>query len=310
MFYFYDDLFLRHDTGYGHPENPGRLEAVMEYLGRQDGFSKWELLPRRFATKKEILSNHTPALWEKLARLSQSGGGAVDSDTILGPESFDAAHLAAGSGLAAADAVLDPKQNGTSALLLLRPPGHHARRDQAMGFCLFNNIAICARYLKQKGIERIAILDWDVHHGNGTEESFYKDPDVLYISSHQHPCYPGTGQAADTGEGAARGCNLNVPLPPHSGDAEYKRVYENQIFPRLREFAPEFLLISAGFDAHSKDPLAQMQLSSGFFEWVTQGSLEAVAESSRKRCISFLEGGYHHEALAESCELHAAVLQA
>lgn len=309
MYYFTDELFLQHDTGRGHPENPARLDAILDRLHKQSWFNELQMLPRRFASQKELLSNHSAVHLENLAKTCQGTGGAFNADTIVSPESFDAAYLAAGAGLAASDAVMAADTaKSKKALLLVRPPGHHATRDQAMGFCLLNNIAICAHYLKTLGLRRIAILDWDVHHGNGTEESFYKDASVLYISIHQQPCYPGTGLIEDIGQGAGEGFNLNVPMDPGSRDIDYQSAIADQVLPRLQEFLPEILLLSAGFDAHIKDPLANQQLTSGFYEWVTRQVAQATQHSTMGRSISFLEGGYHHEALAESVELHAAAL--
>ena len=308
MYLFTHELFHRHDTGPYHPESAHRLESIMNRLVKQSYYGKLKLLEQRFATQAEVALNHDKLLIDQIEGTSLKGGGAIDSDTIVSPDSYRAALLAAGSGLEAVEQILSPEHNQNQAILLVRPPGHHACRRQSMGFCLFNNVAICARYLLQKGLKKIAIVDWDVHHGNGTEESFISESSVFYISIHQHPCYPGTGFAEQMGEGPGKGFNLNVPLPAGSSDRDYQKAFESFIFPALIDYQPEFLLISAGFDAHKEDPLANMQLSSGFYEWATHALLDCVKEFTKSRTISFLEGGYHLGALAESVDYHLATM--
>lgn len=302
MLFFTDDLFLKHNTGSGHPENARRLESIMNRLIKQSWFNNLEMLPGRVASELEICLNHSKNHFDYVRQSWKNHRTSLDPDTVISENSFDAALLAAGAGLSAADAIMDNK--GKQASLLLRPPGHHAITNQSMGFCIFNNIAICARYLLERGIKKIVILDWDVHHGNGTQDSFYDESEVLFISLHQYPCYPGSGAAVETGKGRGAGFNLNLPLSPGSNDEDYKKIIIDRILPEIEKFEPEFLLISAGFDAHSADPLAQMELSSGFFEWVTTRVLKTTQSSTLGRTISFLEGGYNLNALAESVECH------
>ncbi|MCE9599851.1 MAG: histone deacetylase, partial [Spirochaetia bacterium] len=213
---------------------------------------------------------------------------------------------AAGAGIAAADAIR--AGNLDRALLLVRPPGHHSLHDRAMGFCLFNNVAICARHLQSIGFAKIAIVDWDVHHGNGTQDAFYNDPSVYFISLHQYPFYPGSGSAAERGQGNGHGFTLNIPMAAGRGDTEYKRAFKEQITPELDRFEPDFILISAGFDAHRDDPLAQMSLTAASYEWMSRELLEVAGRHCNGNIISFLEGGYDLEALADSVEAHAQTL--
>lgn len=303
---FTDDLFLEHDTGRSHPETARRLDSIRARLERQGYFGKFAELERRFATPEEIGLNHTQDHVRTVAAACKPGGGFLDGDTVVSEQSFEAARLAAGVGLAAADAI--KAGSIQRALLLVRPPGHHSLETRAMGFCLFNNIAICARYLQSIGYAKVAILDWDVHHGNGTEASFYDDPTVLFISTHQYPFYPGTGAAGDRGTGAGSGFTLNVPMAAMAADAEYRAAFEDQVLPALMDFQPDVLLISAGFDAHRDDPLAMIQLQTSSYEWMTERIRAFAEEHCGGRVISFLEGGYNLDALAESVEAHAAVL--
>lgn len=304
--FFTDDLFLKHDTGPGHPESPDRLTSVQDLLYKQSYFNQLEMLFVRPATVEEIALNHDKKYIQHVEIFCKDGGRSLDADTIVSGSSYQAAALAVGAGLAAADALLDKKYKRS--LLLLRPPGHHSLQDRSMGFCLFNNVAICARYFLSKGMQRVAIVDWDVHHGNGTEASFYDQDNVLFISTHQYPYYPGTGAADDTGVGAGRGFTLNLPMAAGSGDAELNKAFEEQLIPGLKEFQPEVVLISAGFDAHRADPLAMLNLSTEFFAQATRRLTEVADEFANGRVISFLEGGYNLKALAESVEAHAAAL--
>ena len=303
---FTDDLFLEHDTGFGHPENARRLVAVRNKLEKQSYWSRLNKLKPRVATMEEIALIHDADYAFMVRDFCQKRGGYLDGDTVVSARSWDAAVLAAGVGIEAAAraSARDIKR----ALLLVRPPGHHALVDRAMGFCLFNNIAICARSLQKLGHAKVAILDWDVHHGNGTEAVFYDDPDVLYISLHQYPFYPGTGAAADTGSGAGQGANLNLPMPAGSEEDDYKRAFERRVLPKLEEFAPAAVLVSAGFDAHHLDPLASIQLKTSSFAWMTEKIVKFTDEYCQGRLISFLEGGYNLEALADSVEAHLAAL--
>lgn len=304
--FFTDDVFLRHDTGAAHPENIRRLEAIRARIEKQPYFGRFTQLTRREASLEEIGRVHAIDYAERVAEACRQGGGRLDADTSVSPDSYKAAVVAAGAGLEAADRV--DAGEIQRALLLLRPPGHHSLHDRAMGFCLFNNVAVAARHLQAKGYERIAILDWDVHHGNGTEATFYDDPGVLFISTHQYPFYPGTGAASDVGRGKGAGFTLNVPLAGGSDEADYRRAFDEQVMPKLEDYQPQILLISAGFDAHKADPLAGMRLETRSYEWMSRRVLEFADQHCKGRVISFLEGGYDLDALAESVDAHAQVL--
>ena len=228
---------------------------------------------------------------------------ALDPDTIISRDSFEAALFAAGAVIEGIDLICDGEID--NAFCMVRPPGHHARPSQAMGFCIFNNIAVGARYIQKKyRLERILIVDWDVHHGNGTEEIFYQDPSVFYISLHQYPHYPGTGSGQSRGAGKGKGFNLNIPMQAPSGDAEYIKVFQEIIVPVLKDFKPEFILISAGFDGHKDDPLSSLTLTEhGYYE-MTKIIKEAAALYSKNRIVSILEGGYNLTSLANSVHSH------
>jgi acetoin utilization deacetylase AcuC-like enzyme len=296
--FLYDEYCLLHDTGPGHPERPARLRAIREGLERS---GLWDTLLHLNVGKAKhewIEAVHPSQHIATIEGISLSGGGMVDADTVMSAESYDAALLAAGGAVAGCAAVM--KGVCDTAFSAMRPPGHHAERDHAMGFCLFNNVAIAARYLQREhGLERIAIFDWDVHHGNGTQHIFEEDPTVLYISTQQHPLYPGTGMSSETGRGAGEGFTLNIPLPAGCGDEEYRAVFPT-IEAKIREFSPEFLLISAGFDAHRDDPLANMLVTADGFRWMMRRMLDLAAAECNGRLVAVLEGGYHLEALAQS----------
>lgn len=301
-----DDLFLEHRTGSGHPETHHRLISIRNRLEQQDYYGRFRSLEAHPASEDDLLRVHTREHIDRIQSISEQGGGHLDGDTPASPRSYDAALLAAGAGTAAGDAVISGEID--RAVLLVRPPGHHALQKRAMGFCLFNNIAICARHLQSRGTERIAILDWDVHHGNGTEATFYEDAGVLFVSLHQYPFYPGTGAASDTGRGAGAGTTLNLPMVSGSDDGDYRRAFQERVLPALEKFQPQTLLISAGFDGHFRDPLGGLNLSTEIFEWMTRQARDFAAAHCRDRIISFLEGGYDLEALADSVEAHAAAM--
>lgn len=260
------------------------------------------------ADESSIVRVHAPEYLERARQRCAQGAGILDTpDVVVSTGSFDAAVLAAGSALSLADWVMGaPGRNGFA---LLRPPGHHAEQSFAMGFCLFNNAAIAARHFQNRyGLERIMILDWDVHHGNGTQHLFEEDPSVFYVSLHQYPFYPGTGAPWETGIGKGEGTTLNCPMKAGAGDAEYERAFRERIAPAVEAFKPDAIIVSAGFDAHEKDPLGGVCLSTGMFGWMTARVLEWADRYSRGRVLSLLEGGYHPRALAESVERHMAVL--
>ncbi len=292
----FHENYLLHDTG-GHPESKERLVAIMDHLERVGLLSELTPVEAREATPQEVALNHSLEYIEWVRRFCEKGGGRLDADTVACPHTYKAALWAVGGALAAVDAVLEGRCS--SVFCALRPPGHHALRARAMGFCVFNNVAIAARYALDKGLERILIVDWDAHHGNGTQDSFYATPKVLYFSTHQSPLYPGTGRAEETGDGPGRGYTINCPLPPGSGDEVFMGVFERVLLPRAREFSPQLILISAGYDAHSYDPLASLDLSTrGFGELARK-----IAKLSREHqapVVALLEGGYSLSALAES----------
>ena len=288
--------FADHVTPPGHPERVGRGEVLLSVAADLRAAGAEVVEPRR-VTDDELLRVHDGAY---LTLLRETAGRAValDPDTFTSPETYEVARLAAGAAAGAVDAVLDGG-TGTRAIALVRPPGHHAERARAMGFCFFNNIAVAAAHARARGVARVAIVDYDVHHGNGTQASFYDDPNVLFISSHQYPYYPGTGAAGDTGTGRGRGFTVNLPLSAGAGDADYERVFREVAFPVLRQFAPELILISAGFDAHADDPLGGMRLSAGEFVRLTAAIGTIADDCCRGRVVALTEGGYDLKALAD-----------
>jgi acetoin utilization deacetylase AcuC-like enzyme len=293
-----DREFLKHLPGQGHPERPERLRVLLD-LAESLNPAAFQLLPPRPASQSEIELCHAPnyvKLVESTASLSRY---ALDGDTVTSQESFNVALLATGGFLRLLDSVA--ARESSNGFAMVRPPGHHALRNQAMGFCLFNTIAIGAQYLKAAhGAKRIAIVDWDVHHGNGTQEAFYNDPSVLFISTHQFPFYPGTGGIAEVGEKAGTGYTLNVPLPSGCGDAEYLRVFRDIVVPAVARFAPEWILISAGFDPHRRDPLAGMNVTEHGFSMMSRAMLRLAEAYCGGKIAFLLEGGYDLAALKSS----------
>jgi acetoin utilization deacetylase AcuC-like enzyme len=272
---------------------------------RQRGGDVWE---PRAATDEEILRVHER---DHLTLIAETAGRAVaiDADTFTSPETYDVARLAAGAAVTAVDHVLAGGP-GTRAMALVRPPGHHAERNRAMGFCYFNNVAIGAAHARARGLARVAIVDYDVHHGNGTQWSFYDEPSVLFISSHQFPYYPGTGAADEIGTGAGRGFTVNLPLAAGATGADYERAYEAIAWPILRAFKPELILVSAGFDAYTDDPLAAMRLEADAFGRLT-ASIAAIAdECCDGRMVAITEGGYDLKGLADSLRATVHALEA
>lgn len=304
-----DQLFERHDTGIGHPETAGRVKAVAEKLKTEGLVEKCQRLKFRQATDGEILLCHTPD-YLKLVKKEidgQSGGQLSTGDTVFGKESLDVAGKAVGGVLNAVDAVMSGEVG--NAFAVVRPPGHHASADRGMGFCIFNQIAIAARYAQKKhDLERVLIVDWDVHHGNGTQDIFYKDGSVVYFSTHQHPWYPGTGMAKESGEGKGVGATINHPLPAGTGMLEVEEVFKKCLLPKMAEFRPQMVLLSAGFDSRVGDPLGQFLLSDDDFIQLTKLLLELAEEHCEGRLVSVLEGGYSLEGLASAAAAHLSAL--
>lgn len=289
--------FLGHETG-AHVENPRRLLAIDAELKRQGLFTGRPEISFAPASREAVERVHDARYLDLLEQVSEAGGAWLDADTMIGPDSYDVASLAAGAGIAAVDAALA----GTSSrsMVLARPPGHHATGQGGMGFCLINTIAVAAAHALTRGLVRVAIVDWDVHHGNGTQDIFYATDRVLFCSVHQSPLYPGTGDVAEQGSGAGWGYTLNVPLPPGEGDATYLRVFDKVILPRVREYEPQLVLISAGFDAHEVDPLASMRVTESGFREMAARTIATADETAAAGVVAFLEGGYDPNALARS----------
>jgi acetoin utilization deacetylase AcuC-like enzyme len=304
---FTSPRFADHLTPPGHPERVERFEVMQVVASefRQRGGRVME--PRR-ATDEEIARVHEA---EHLASIKETSGRAVslDADTFTSPQTYDVACLAAGAVVSAVDHVLDGGE-GTRGFALVRPPGHHAERNRAMGFCFFNNIAIGAAHARARGLARVAIVDYDVHHGNGTQWSFYGDPSVLFISSHQFPYYPGTGAADEIGTGAGTGFTVNLPLSAGATDGDYEHVYNTIAWPILRQYKPELILVSAGFDAYMDDPLAGMRLTGPSFGRLTASLASIANESCGGRVVAVTEGGYDLKGLADCLRAAVGALEA
>ncbi|MCK4177504.1 histone deacetylase family protein [Aciditerrimonas ferrireducens] len=292
MLAFVTTARVPHDTGPWHPERPARLAAVQDGLVEAALADAVVPVNPRPASPEELQAVHDAAYLARLARVSAEGGGALDPDTVVGPRSYEAAVLGAGGALALVEAL--EAGRAEVGLLAARPPGHHATADQAMGFCLINHVAVVAAHLRRRG-ERVAVVDWDVHHGNGTQAIFWDDPGVLYCSTHQDPLYPGSGGLAETGGPHAPGATVNVPLPPGATGDVVLRAFDEVIGPAVAEFGPTWVLVSAGFDAHRADPLADLQLSAGDFAELGRRVRELAPRPGR--LLFVLEGGYDLDAL-------------
>ncbi len=298
--FVYHEDYLRHDTG-DHPESAERLICIMKRLKERGLTEKMErILPVR-ASQEQIEYVHADAYAKKVEAMCKGGGGMLDPDTPLCRDTYSIALLAAGGVIKAVDAVMDESNDLKHIFALVRPPGHHANSNRGRGFCIFNNVAIAAEHLKRKyGAKRILIADWDVHHGNGTQDVFFEDPSVLYFSTHQYPHYPGTGWITEVGKGEAKGFTVNVPLPIGTGDAGYLYALNTILVPIAAEFRPEFVLVSAGFDAHSADPLSSMEVTSQGFGLFTNVIMAIAKKNCGGRIVMALEGGYNLNAIAES----------
>ncbi len=301
--------FVEHDTGLGHPERPDRMRAIDRVLSH-DLFAslKREEAPLRDDVEEVIALAHPQGYidWVKSMRPAEGADPVhLDPDTVLSARSWEPALRAVGAGLAAVDRVMDKGSGIANVFCQVRPCGHHAERERAMGFCIFSNVAIAGLYARRKyGAERIAVIDFDVHHGNGTQDIFWSDKNLYYASTHQMPLYPGTGALSETGVG-----NIwNAPLRPGDGGERFKEAFEQRILPALRNFGPDIVLISAGFDAHADDPLANLRLLEPDFAWATNKIAEAAARHAEGRLVSMLEGGYNLTALAKSVGVHVKAL--
>ncbi len=299
--------FLQHDTGPAHPERPERLTAILDHLRAVGLWHKLTPLHPNPVARETLLLVHTTAYLDQVERACQHGPTALDPDTVASPHSWQAALRAAGAVTQAIDRVMAGTLD--AAFCAVRPPGHHALADCAMGFCLLNNVAIGARYaFHHHDLSRILIVDWDVHHGNGTQAIFEDDPAVLYFSTHQFPFYPGTGAKEERGTGKGSGMTVNVPLPAGAGDAELIQAFREELVPRADAFKPQLVCISAGFDAHRDDPLAGLNVTEAGYAQLTRIVRELAARHCRGRIVSALEGGYQLLALGRSVEAHLRVL--
>jgi len=298
-------VFLEHIVPSGHPERPQRLSAIASRLSAPT-FAALRREEARRADLDAIRAVHDPAYVEAIQEaVPASGIVMIDSDTALSPRSVEAALYASGAAMAAVDAVSAGR--ATNAFCAVRPPGHHAERKRPMGFCLFNHVAVAAKHAQGRhGLGRVAIVDWDVHHGNGTQDIFWTDPSVLYVSTHQRGAYPGTGDASETGAGNI----VNVPLPAGTASKSYREAFLEHVVPAVDAFAPDLVLISAGFDAHWADPLASLELDEADFAWATERLREVADRRCAGRIVSVLEGGYDLEGLGASVAAHVKALMA
>jgi acetoin utilization deacetylase AcuC-like enzyme len=303
----YESHYLKHDTG-AHPENARRLESVLHALAKDDELAKRLIrtTPSPAATE-EIVRCHREDLILHIEAACRRGEAYLDVDTRISPESFEVARLAAGAAVGAVDAVM--AEEGGRAFGLIRPPGHHATITTAMGFCLFNNAAIAARYAQSKyGVERVLIIDWDVHHGNGTQEIFWTDPSVFYFSTHQYPYYPGTGSVDERGTGRGEGFNLNIPLSAGTSARDHRQAFTDALRHIEQKFPPDLIVISAGFDSRRGDPLGGLMLEDSDFSEMTKEVVRLAEKHAAGRVIGLLEGGYNLDLLGDSVRSHLAAL--
>ncbi len=304
----YSDIYLNHDTG-SHPETARRLVALMAHLEREGLLAGRPVLEPYPAPRDAITKLHDADYVDALERFCAAGGGVIDPSTIASADSFNVAVLAAGGVMRATDAVLSGET--TRAFALVRPPGHHAVRETGMGFCLFNSVAVAVQHARDRyGLRRVAVLDWDVHHGNGTNDLFYDDPGVLFVSLHQHPLYPMSGRATERGSGPGEGYTLNIPLPMRRRDADYLRAFDELVGPLVRDYRPELIVVSAGYDIAQDDPLGGMLVSDDGFRQLTERVVGYADELCGGKLVLALEGGYDLDALARGVAASLRVLDA
>ena len=303
----YHPDYLKHETGIGHPENPSRLSFLMDHLEKKKYLPEMERMDPHNPSLEWVEKIHPREYIQMIEEFSRHAPSHLDADTVITSETYRVALLAAGGVLAGVDGVLEGKVK--NAFCAVRPPGHHAEPNRGMGFCVFNNVAVGARYVQERyGLKKVLIVDWDAHHGNGTQKAFYSDPSVYYFSIHQYPFYPGTGRESEKGQGEGVGYTLNIPMFAGSGDLEYIEVFESILYPAALKFVPDFIFISAGFDGHKDDPLTNLNLTEKGFKRMTQVVKRLAEETCQGKIVSVLEGGYNLKALASSVEAHLRVL--
>ncbi|MBC7473312.1 MAG: histone deacetylase [Candidatus Sericytochromatia bacterium] len=302
------DIFKKHDTSeatltgkYNHPESPQRIESIFLHLGNKEIWKKSEHILTRSITMEELYKVHTPEYVNSVKQFCQNGGGRIDEDTVTSPESYATALIAAGSILQGVDAVMTNQLK--KVFCLIRPPGHHALPDQTMGFCLFSNLSLGATYAMSKyNVERILVLDWDAHHGNGTEKIFYNNKNVLTISWHQSPFWPFSGKYTDIGEGQGQGYNINIPIPEAFTDEIFIETFDQIVIPAARQFKPQLIMIASGYDAHHSDPLAGLNLTNQAYQFLSKRAMALAEELCEGKIIATLEGGYNLDALVNGVD--------